>query len=148
MFSFSLLLHTPDFFFSICDGRRVKKTRNVTKKYHNNYSGNLIKSLIHDKDYSFRKVIVQFFTGYNKHIQHFSPQVTDSGYHTFYMTCNDECELWFDGVEDLEGLGAGQSERKMLIKLVDMSTLERLTWDRYAHRVNHRGDFFPLLFCK
>ncbi|RMX37932.1 hypothetical protein pdam_00022377, partial [Pocillopora damicornis] len=57
-------------------------------------------------------------------------KVTDSGYHTFYMTCNDECELWFDGVEDLEGLGAGQSERKMLIKLVDMKTLERLTWDR------------------
>lgn len=51
------------------------------------------------------------------------------------MTCNDECELWFDGVEDLEGLGAGQSERKMLIKLVDMKTLERMTWDRYAHSI-------------
>ena len=51
------------------------------------------------------------------------------------MTCNKECELWIQRVEDLEGSVATQSESKMLIKLDDKEDLQRLEWDRYTYIV-------------
>lgn len=46
------------------------------------------------------------------------------------MTCDDECELWFQDIGDLEGSGGKDSEIKELITLKEKQKLVRLEWDR------------------
>ena len=45
------------------------------------------------------------------------------------MTCDEECELWFQDIGDLEGSGGNESDSKELIKL-DKWKLVHLEWDR------------------
>lgn len=70
-----------------------------------------------------------------KHSLQISTQVNESGHHTFYMTCDRECELWIYDIGDLNNSsGSGfdaTTEPKLLIKLNDNNRLRPLEWDRY-----------------
>ena len=60
----------------------------------------------------------------------FSLKVINSGHHTFYMTCDEECELWIQDVGDLQDSRGIESESKILISLRDKRKLARLEWER------------------
>ena len=46
------------------------------------------------------------------------------------MTCDEECELWIQDIDDLQDSSGIESESKMLISLRDKKKLARLEWER------------------
>ena len=57
-------------------------------------------------------------------------KVINSGYHTLYMTCDDECELWIQDIGDLQDSRGDKPESKMLITLRRKQNLAPLERER------------------